>query len=87
MELLGLVEGITSEGHALVRCENLPALGSAVFDSDKRKVGTVKRILGPVDTPYASVVGEGVRPAIEGKKLFFNRSEKDGGRKRKGRKN
>ncbi len=87
MELLGIVEGITSEGHALVRCDNLPGLGSAVFDSEKRRVGTVKRILGPVDAPYASVAGEGVRPALQGKKLFFNQSEKDGGRKRKGRKN
>lgn len=84
MEFMGIVEGITSEGHALVKCESLPDIGSAVFDSDRRRVGTVKRILGPVDAPYASVSGDGIRPELKGKKLFFNKSEKDGGYKRKG---
>lgn len=84
MECLGIVEGITSEGRALVRCDGLPDIGSTVFDGDRRRIGTVKRILGPVDAPYASVSGDGVRPELKGKKLFFNKSEKDGGYKRKG---
>lgn len=87
MMLLGTVEGITSEGRALVRCENLPALGCAVFDAEKHKIGTVKRILGPLDSPYASVAGDNITPKLKGKNLFFNQSEKDGGFKRKGRKN
>ncbi|MCQ2079427.1 MAG: Gar1/Naf1 family protein [archaeon] len=87
MEILGIVEGITSEGHALVKCVNLPDLGTAVFDAERNRVGTVRRVLGPVDEPYASISGEGMRPALKGKKLFFNPSGNDGRNKRKGRKN
>lgn len=87
MEFLGFVEGITSEGHALVKCENLPDLGAAVFDGERRKIGTVKRILGPVDAPYASVSGEKLPPGLKGKKLFFNQGGKDGRNRRYGKKN
>lgn len=86
MEILGIVEGITSEGHALVKCINLPDLGATVFDAEKRRVGTVRRILGPVDSPYSSIVGEDIRPNLKGKKLFFNPSGNDGRNKRKTKK-
>ncbi len=85
MDILGIVEGITSDGHALVRCENVPDLGAAVFDG-KRRIGTVRRLLGPVDSPYASVTGDSIGRGLEGRKVFF-----DGGRngqaKKKGRRN
>lgn len=85
MDILGIIEGITSDGHALVRCENVPGLGATVFEG-KRRIGTVRRLLGPVDSPYASVSGDGIHPGLEGKKVFF-----DGGRngqtKKKGRRN
>ncbi len=74
MDILGIVEGITSDGHALVRCENIPELGASVFDG-KRRIGTVRRLLGPVDSPYASIVGDSINRGLEGKKVFF-----DGGR-------
>lgn len=85
MEILGIVEGITSEGHALVKCENLPDLGCAVFDAEKHRIGTVKRILGPVDGPYASITGDNLRQNLKGKKLFFNPSGNDGRNRKKGR--
>ncbi len=85
MDILGIVEGITFDGHALVRCENIPDLGAAVFDG-KRRIGTVRRLLGPVDSPYASVAGDGISRGLEGRKVFF-----DGGRngqtKKKGHRN
>lgn len=87
MEFLGIIEGITADGHALVKCENVPELGCAVFDTEKRRIGTVKRILGPVDAPYASVTGEKLNGSLKGKKLFFNQSGQDGRNRRKGRKN
>ena len=87
MELLGIVEGITSEGHALVRCASVPELGSAVFDKDRNRIGSVKRILGSVDDPYASVSGEGVSSGLKGAKVFFGQGGNGNGRNRgKGRK-
>ncbi len=74
MDILGIVEGITSDGHALVRCENIPELGTSVFDG-KRRIGTVRRLLGPVDSPYASIVGDNINRGLVGRKVFF-----DGGR-------
>lgn len=85
MELLGIVEGITSDGHALVRCENIPDLGATVFDG-KNRIGTVRRLLGPVDSPYASVAGDRIHHGLEGKKLFFD-GGKNGQAKRKSRRN
>lgn len=86
MEFLGIVEGITSDGHALVRCENVPDLGVAVFDG-KHRIGTVRRLLGPVDSPYASVAGDGVSRGLEGRKVFFDGGRSNGQAKKKGRRN
>ena len=86
MELLGIVEGITSEGHALVRCASVPELGSAVFDKDRNRIGSVKRILGPVDEPYASVSGEGVSGSLKGAKVYSGQGGNNGRNRGKGRK-
>lgn len=85
MEVLGTVEGITADGHALVKCEKVPDIGTAVYDRPKHRIGTVKRILGPVDAPYASVTGEGVAPALKGKKLFITGGRDGQTRKRNNR--
>lgn len=85
MEFLGIVEGITTEGHALVKCEAVPDLGCAVFDADRRRIGTVRRVLGSVDSPYASITGEKPLTGLKGKKLFFNQGGQDGRNKRKGK--
>ena len=86
MELLGIVEGITSEGHALVRCVSAPELGSAVFDKDRNRIGSVKRVLGPVDGPYASVSGDGVSGSLKGAKVYSSQGGNNGRNRGKGRK-
>ena len=86
MELLGIVEGITSEGHALVRCVSAPELGSAVFDKDRNRIGSVKRVLGPVDGPYASVSGDGVSGSLKGTKVYSGQGGNNGRNRGKGRK-
>ena len=86
MELLGIVEGITSEGHALVRCVSAPELGSAVFDKDRSRIGSVKRVLGPVDGPYASVSGDGVSGSLKGAKVYSGQGGNNGRNRGKGRK-
>ncbi len=83
MDFLGTAEGVTSEGRIVVRCELTPDIGDAVYDRNQKRVGTVKRILGPVDGPYASVSPvEGLDMKIEGKKLYCNRRVRDGKAKR-----
>ncbi|MBQ4368623.1 MAG: hypothetical protein II805_02485 [Candidatus Methanomethylophilus sp.] len=86
MELLGIVEGITSEGHALVKCVSAPELGSAVFDKDRNRIGSVKRVLGPVDGPYASVSGDGVSGSLKGAKVYSGQGGNNGRNRGKGRK-
>ena len=86
MELLGIVEGITSDGHALVRCVSAPELGSAVFDKDRNRIGSVKRVLGPVDGPYASVSGDGVSGSLKGAKVYSGQGGNNGRNRGKGRK-
>ena len=86
MELLGIVEGITSEGHALVRCVSAPELGSAVFDKDRNRIGSVKRVLGPVDGPYASVSGDGVSGSLKGAKVYSGQGGNNCRNRGKGRK-
>ncbi|MDY7061083.1 H/ACA ribonucleoprotein complex subunit GAR1 [Methanomethylophilus alvi] len=84
MDFLGTVDGITSEGRIVVRCEQAPDIGDAVFDQNQKRIGTVKRVFGPVDGPYASVSPtEGVPKKIEGKKLYCNKRVKDGKTKRR----
>jgi rRNA processing protein Gar1 len=87
MQFLGEIETITNDGKIVIRAVTAPEVNNTVFDNRDRKIGTVKRILGPVDSPYASVAGDNIGPKLKGKNLFFNQSEKDGGFKRKGRKN
>lgn len=87
MDCLGSVEGITTEGHAIVKCDALPDIGNAVFDMNKHRVGTVKRIFGPVDSPYASVTTKDYAGVLKGKKLYFNKSGKNGKTKRGNRGN
>lgn len=86
MELLGIVEGITSEGHALIKCVSAPELGSAVFDKDRNRIGSVKRVLGPVDGPYASVSGDGVSGSLKGAKVYSGQGGNNGRNRGKGRK-
>jgi len=82
MDSLGVVEEVTTDGRLIVRCENLPNLGDRVYDSSQREVGTVGRIMGPVDAPYASVNGAGMP---KGTKLFIGRKSSNAKGKRRNR--
>jgi len=82
MDCLGVVEEVTTDGRLIVRCENLPDLGDRVCDASRKEIGTVGRILGPVDAPYASVNGVGVP---KGTKLFIGRKSSNAKGKRRNR--
>jgi RNA-binding protein len=85
MDVLGIVEDVTAEGIIIVRGEMTPEYGNIVYDSKQKKIGSVKRIFGPVDRPYVSVVpsDRSILMNITGKKLYTERGAQHGKNKRR----
>jgi RNA-binding protein len=84
MNFLGTVEEIASDGKIIVRCETTPEIGDTVFDQRQTRIGTVKRVFGPVDGPYASVSPTGTADGnIRGKKLYHEGEMQNGKGKRR----
>ena len=84
-ELLGEVETITNDGKLVVRSQTTPDINVLVCDGKGRKVGTVKRIFGPVDEPYVTVVPvskENVNGLLN-KRIYFTGEKRDGKNKRR----
>jgi rRNA processing protein Gar1 len=90
MEFLGTVGETVDNGTAIVICtEDLPDIGNPVFDSNKSRIGVVKRIFGPVKEPFVTVAVEdaAVLKKLKGKDLYTTRrtqNGKDKGRNRRG---
>ncbi len=82
---MGTVSGITSEGRLIVPCSEPPEIGTAVFDGRHRRIGTVKRILGPVEAPYASIAAEKGSAVPAGTELYCEGKGHDGKAKRRNR--
>lgn len=87
MDILGIAEEVTRDGRIIVRCATTPDAGDPVFDHRNRKIGTIKRIFGPVDEPYASVKMEDKTsaPELKGKTLHYTRGDQNGKGKRRNR--
>ena len=85
MELLGEVETVTNDGKLIVRAQITPDINSAVCDAKGHKVGNVKRIFGPVDEPYVTVIpaSKDVVNGILNKKIYFTGEKRDGKNKRR----
>ena len=56
MKTLGVVQDITRTGELLVKGERANVRRGPVFDGRKRRIGRIKRVFGPVDSPYILVV-------------------------------
>ena len=84
MEVLGIVEEVTCDGRMIVRCDELPDIGTPVFDEKQKKLGTVGRVFGPVDGPYASVTPEG-GPARIGTQTYIRGNKQNAKGKRRNR--
>ena len=85
MQFLGQVETVTNDGKLVVRAVNTPEINNTVYDSRERKIGTVKRVFGPVDSPYVTVL-PAIKDDLNGllnKETYFRGENKDG--KNKGR--
>lgn len=87
LERLGRVEEVTNNGRLIVTCDVLPDIGDVVFDSGLNRIGTVKRIFGPIDKPYASVTPDTDRgtPKMKGIEIFYKERQQNGKNKRRNR--
>lgn len=85
MKFLGTVEEIAFDGKLIVRGAFAPRLRAKVVDNRKRTLGHVRRVFGPVDSPYISVEPAGGQSmlAILGKQVYVEGVEEYG--KGKGR--
>jgi len=83
MEFLGIVDGTADNGIAIViGTENIPDVGNPVFDSAGNKVGTVKRVFGPVGEPFITVTigSAAVLKGLKGKELYTTKKRAQNGK-------
>ncbi|MDR3074559.1 MAG: hypothetical protein LBU30_00800 [Candidatus Methanoplasma sp.] len=88
MEFLGVADGTTNNGTMVViGTDNIPGMGDPVFDSREHKIGTVKRIFGPVGEPFITVAvcDTSMLEGIGGMKLYTKRRTQNGKDKRRNR--
>lgn len=90
MDFLGTVEEITCDGRLIIQCRDvLPDMGAPVFDARQNRLGTVGKVFGPVDGPYASVTPDrGVDTgSLRNTQTFFRGKEQNAKSKRRNRRN
>ncbi len=89
MDFLGTVEEIGFDGKIISKGPALPNTGDSVFDSRQVRIGKVKRVFGPVDEPYTSVIPDDKSriSGLVGKKLYFEGEISNGKGKRRYRRN
>lgn len=88
MEFFGTVDGIGGNGTAIAVCtKDLPDIGNPVFDSKKNRIGTVRRIFGPVEEPFVTVAVDDVAvlKKLKGMDLYTIRRTQNGKDKRRNR--
>ena len=85
MDVLGIVENVSHEGLLIIRGDAVPDHGSIVYGADKKRIGKVKRVFGPVERPYISVIpsDKAVLENISGKNVYFERGVHHGKNKRR----
>ena len=72
MDCLGCVETVSGEGRFVVKAVTVPEVKDVIYDSEGKRLGTVKRIFGPIEGPYVTVsTDEGsVSADMVGKKVY-----------------
>lgn len=85
MDCLGSVETVSGDGRFVVKADVTPEINDPIFDSKGSKIGSVKRIFGPVDGPYVTIVptDKSILTNITGKKVYYRGGAKFGKDKRK----
>ena len=71
----------------LVGTGDIPDIGSPVFDSDRNRVGIVKRVFGPIGEPFVTITVDNaaLMNRIKGMKLYTIRRPQNGKDKRRNR--
>jgi rRNA processing protein Gar1 len=89
MKVLGPIEEITYDGNLIVTGTFAPRPGSVVLDNRKKTLGKVRRIFGPVSSPYVSVepTGDSGLLRMIGKQVYIEGVDDDGKGKRRHRGN
>jgi len=84
MKVLGTVQEIACDGKMIVRGGGTPFPRARVVDNRKRHLGRVRRVFGPVDSPYISVetTDEINLMGMIGKQVYFEGVDDDGEGKR-----
>ncbi len=55
MKKLGVVHNLSYRGDLVIRALKAPPLGTRVLDKRGRPLGRVRRVFGPVKSPYVTV--------------------------------
>ena len=89
MKVLGTIQEIACDGKMIVRGSITPPPRSKVGDNRKRTLGRVRRVFGPVDTPYVSIdtTGDISLIGMIGKKVYIEGVDDNGKGKRRHRRN
>jgi len=73
MDRTGRAVGFTKEGSLLVKGSVAPRDGSEAYGPDKRRIGLVQRVFGPVKEPYVVIrlnIPTAERNRLVGKDIF-----------------
>ncbi|HEY0196169.1 MAG TPA: Gar1/Naf1 family protein [Methanobacterium sp.] len=55
MKNLGNISHISNRGRVIVRSNQTPGFGLAVFLKTKKRIGTISDVFGPTKEPYISI--------------------------------
>lgn len=55
MKKLGNISHISNRGRIIVRSNQTPGFGLAVFLKNKKRIGTISDVFGPTKEPYISI--------------------------------
>ncbi len=59
---LGKILGVANSQHIILRCSDwseektIPEIGDNVFDAEKKRIGNIADVFGPVQKPFISVL-------------------------------
>ncbi len=87
MRFLGTIQEVSFDGKLIVRGTFTPQPHNRVVDNRKKRLGQVKRVFGPVDSPYVIVepTGKDSLLATLGKQVYIEEVEEYGKGKRRDR--
>ena len=85
---LGKYIHTTSQGLAIIKLENMAAIGTAVVDEKGRQIGQVADVFGPITSPYGSVKlipGAAQNLGVGGSELYIGEGKRSPKKGRYGR--